>query len=114
MLAQGGPQSEPWRRLRLETGDVLGDALDFASNRLSALVHEAKLTSAGPALRLPLPDERRGAQPKRSHKSSSVHPPDKTKHKVQNWAEYEKGLRDRGDVARGGGGIAPSSSRNPL
>ena len=35
----------------------------------------------------------------RSHKSSYVHPPYKTKCRVENWAEYEKGLRDRGDVA---------------
>ena len=34
----------------------------------------------------------------RTHKSSYVHPPYKTKYKVENWAEYEKGLRDRGDV----------------
>ena len=34
----------------------------------------------------------------RNHKSSYVHPPYKTKYKVENWAEYEKGLRDRGDV----------------
>ena len=34
----------------------------------------------------------------RTHKSSYIHPPYKTKYKVQNRAEYEKGLRDRGDV----------------
>ncbi len=34
----------------------------------------------------------------RTHKSSYIHPPYKTKYRVDNWAEYEKGLRDRGDV----------------
>lgn len=34
----------------------------------------------------------------RTHKSSYVHPPYKTKYRVENWREYEKGLRDRGDV----------------
>ena len=34
----------------------------------------------------------------RNHKSSYVHPPYKTKYRVENWREYEKGLRDRGDV----------------
>ncbi len=33
-----------------------------------------------------------------THKSSYIHPPYKTKYKVENWREYEKGLRDRGDV----------------
>lgn len=34
----------------------------------------------------------------RTHKSSYVRPPYKTKYKVTNWREYEKGLRDRGNV----------------
>ena len=34
----------------------------------------------------------------RTHKSSYVHPPYKTKYRVENWKEYEKGLRDREDV----------------
>ena len=33
-----------------------------------------------------------------AHKSSYIHPPYKTKYRVENWAEYEKGLRARGDV----------------
>jgi len=33
-----------------------------------------------------------------NHKSSYIHPPYKTKYKVENWRDYEKGLRDRGAV----------------
>ena len=33
-----------------------------------------------------------------NHESSHIHPPYKTKYRVENWAEYEKGLRDRADV----------------
>ena len=31
-------------------------------------------------------------------KSSRIHPPYKTKYRVRNWREYERGLRSRGDV----------------
>ena len=33
-----------------------------------------------------------------THKSSRVHPKFKTKYRVGNWSEYERGLRSRGDV----------------
>lgn len=33
-----------------------------------------------------------------AHKSSLVHPKYKTKYRVGNWSEYERGLRSRGDV----------------
>ncbi len=33
-----------------------------------------------------------------SHKPSLVHPKYKTKYRVGNWSEYERGLRSRGDV----------------
>ena len=51
-----------------------------------------------------------------THKSSYVHPPYKTKYRVENWKEYEQGLRDRGDVtiwfseAAIGAWTAPASS----
>jgi hypothetical protein len=31
-------------------------------------------------------------------KSSRIHPPCKTKYRVGNWREYERGLRSRGDI----------------
>ena len=31
-------------------------------------------------------------------RSSLVHPPYKTKYRVGNWPEYERGLRRRGDI----------------
>ncbi len=33
-----------------------------------------------------------------THKSSYVHPPYKKRYRVENWREYEQGLRNRGDV----------------
>ena len=37
-------------------------------------------------------------QPMAVHTSSLVHPKYKTKYAVKNWSEYDRGLRNRGDV----------------
>jgi hypothetical protein len=65
---------------------------------IPALVHGSRLTVAGSPPHVPERRDLSGAGQMTAAKPSLVHPPYKTKYRVENWREYEAGLRARGDV----------------